>query len=164
MQTGNITKNALLILGLAAVALVIFFIVSGRQAGLPGQKVLKPEEDFSKPYKEERVVKQEAQATLSAFPEGFPVEAGAQNTGSYKYVPALSLEQQSTIEYVSKKSLTDNAKIFKDFLTLKGYTISNEVSEKGLGFYYATKDNNDLSIKIEEKNGQVTVSASYLRR
>lgn len=123
------------------------------------------EDDLQKTVPEARVIKQDAQTTLSAFPAGFPVEEGAQNTDSYKYIPASSLEQQSTLDYVSKKSLADNARIFRDYLSKSGFAISNRVEEPDLVFYYATKGAEDLSIKIKiSQEQEVSVSASYLRR
>jgi len=151
------------IIAIVVVVLVIALVWLGRtQFGVAPEP--KPGEDLSKPADQERVVKEDAEVILSAFPSGFPVEAGAQTSDSYKYIPAKSLEQQSTLEYVSQKSLTENAKIFRDYLSKAGFQISNKTELPDLMFYYAQKGTEDLSVKIKTQDEKVSVSASYLRR
>lgn len=158
-------RNTIIIVVLAVAAAVIWLIVAGNkgnEASTPAP--INKKDDLAQPYETERVVKQNTQAILSAFPDGFPVEAGVESTNSYKYVPANSTEQQSTIEYTSQKSLADNGKIFKDFLTASGFEIINEQTQGKNVFYYGKKDTSDLSILIRELTDSVTVSASYLKR
>ena|SRR3989344_4101345 len=116
------------------------------------------------PQPTERVMQSDAKTTLSAFPDGFPVESGISQSSGFKYIPANSLEQQSTVEYVSQKSLAENQTAFKAYLEASGFKTVNEAEDAQSAFYYATKDNNDLSVRIILKDGTVTVTASYLKR
>lgn len=152
-----------LIVILAVVVVIAVALKGGKRGGQQAGNN-KQSADLSKPAPKERVVKQEAAATLAAFPQGFPVEEAAQTSDSFKYVPANSTEQQSTVEYVSLKSLAENGKSFKDFMDKNGYKISNKVEQDNLLFYYGSKDSNDLSVKIQSAEGKVTVSASFLKR
>lgn len=110
------------------------------------------------------VVAQEAPAVLAAFPTGFPAEAGIENSRGYKFIPANSTNQQTTLDYISQKSLAENTEIFTNYLAQNGFSIVNKVELPNLVFLYATKDNNDLSLKMDEQGGIVTVSATYLTR
>ena len=124
----------------------------------------KPPEVAKTNDNEPQVIKEDAAAILKALPQDLPIEEGLTATDSYKYIPAQSKEQQSTLEYISKKSFTENVKVFKDYLASKKYNISNKTEQPNLAFFYGTKDNNDLLIKIENKDNQVNVSISYLKR
>lgn len=156
------TKKTALITAAVAVAILVVWLLSGGTKMSPnGGSGAK--NDLSKPSEKERVVRQEAAVSITAFPSGFPVGAGAAGSG-FKYVPANSTEQQSTLEYVSAKSLKENETIFKDYLAASSFKIVNKLEDSKSAFYYATKDNNDLSIRIAQSDGQVTVTASYLKR
>lgn len=150
----------LLVVGLVVILVVAILVTSPRQSPTPS--VLEDQSQAVSP--EERVIKQEASQVMSAFPAGFPFEEEMTSSDSYKYIPANSKEQQSTINYVSQKTLAENAKIFKAYLEEAGFKITNKVEEKSQYFYYAAKDNSDLSILVQQKNDQVTVSLSYLKR
>lgn len=149
---------AFIILALLVVAVIFISIKPSQERGPAA-----PDSE-NKISKTEQVTKQDAKATLASFPEGFPAESGIEASSGYKYIPANSQSEQSTLEYTSKKSLAENKKIFTDFLAKSGYTVANKVEQAGLVFLYATLDQTDLSIKIEEKSGQVSVSATHLKK
>ncbi|OGE78953.1 MAG: hypothetical protein A2751_00215 [Candidatus Doudnabacteria bacterium RIFCSPHIGHO2_01_FULL_46_14] len=158
-------RNTLIILALAVAVLIILLFIAANKSDKGSQPVsVSKKDNLDQPYETERVVKQNTEASLSAFPQGFPVEAGAQAGDSYKYVPANSVEQQSTVQYTSNKSLEENGKIFRDYLAAAGFTIVNKLERADKLFYYASKDNNDLSVTISSIDGAVTVSATYLKR
>lgn len=162
-------RNIIIVLALVVALVVVALVMAGNKKGDSGTKdpaVLEKQrkEDLSKPYETERIIKQNTQASLTAFPEGFPLEDGARAGESFKYVPANSTAQQSTVQYVSNKSLAENGRIFKDYLDSSGFDTVNDLENDARIFYYATKDNDDLSISIESRNNTVTVSASYLNR
>jgi hypothetical protein len=156
-------KENLILIAVAVVLLGAVLFWSSRDSG-PGGSENDTPVDMTKPSDEARVIKQDLEAVLSGFPEGFPVEPGAYNTDSFQYVPANSLEQQSTVQYISKKTLRENEFIFSEFLEEAGFEIANELIETNEVFLYATKDSNDLSIKIDEADGVVKVVASYLKK
>lgn len=158
------SKNSLVAVIVIVLLLVGVIIFNARQPFSQPSSQTPSSEDLSKPSSQERVIQAEAPSLLSGFPAGFPKEEEVNYPQSYKYIPANSLEQQSTVEYVSQKTLAENGKTFRDYLASAGFNVSNKNETANLLFYYATKDNNDLSIRIEQKNGQVTVSASYLKR
>ena len=116
------------------------------------------------PSEELRVVNQNSGRNLEAFPEGFPVEDGVEFHESFKYVPANSRDQQSTLAYLSSRTLSENASIFENFFSSNGFEVMNEVEDDGMHFYYARKGNDDLPIRLEDKSGRVLVEVSYLER
>ncbi len=142
-------------------AIIIIWSVAGNQGAQPTQTLTNQNTANTEGP---QVVKIKAATLLADFPQDFPMESGVENTESYKYLPAKSTEEQSTLEYVSKKSFRENKTIFTEYLDKAGFKISNRDERTGFAFYYATKDNNDLSIKIVERQGQVTVTASFLKR
>ena len=142
---------------------VVVYVLATRKSGnAPGSGANSA--DQQKIVDKARVEKQSAATVLSAFPPGFPAEAGIESSAGYKYIPAKSTEQQSTLEYSSRITFAQNKKIFKDYLTSADWTITNKVEESNLAFYYGTKNNNDLSVKIKQMDNDVTVSVSYLKR
>ena len=150
---------------IAAIAIILAIAalawLGGRQLSFrPGEQG----SDSLKPAKEVRVMKEDPGKTLAAFPAGFPAEAGAQGSGAYKYIPANSIEQQSTVEYVSQKTLTENAEAFLGYFNKAGFTVTNKSENSDLVFYYAQKGSEDMSVTIKRTDGKVSVSASYLTR
>lgn len=156
-------KNAIIITALIiVVAVVVYVLATRKSSNIPG-----PGENSANQQKiadKARVEKQPVATVLTAFPPEFPAEAGMESSAAYKYIPAKSAEQQSTLEYSSRKTFAENKKIFKDYLTSSGYAITNKVEESNLAFYYGTKNNNDLSVKIKQMDNVVAVSVSYLKR
>jgi hypothetical protein len=96
------------------------------------------------------------------FPEEFPLEAGVSFAESFKYVPVDSNQQQSTLSYSSNLSLEENIEIFEKFLADNEFNIINQVNEENMAFYYGEKNGNSFSLILEDKDGEVLVSASYL--
>lgn len=144
---------------------ILLAVWLGSKVRLPGRLPGKTPAESERPrVKTEQIIKQNVQTTLSAFPGGFPAEEGIANSSGYKYIPANSLNEQSTLEYVSAKSLTENKQIFTEFLTKNGFEIVNRIDQPNLVFLYAKKEQNDLSVKIEARNQQIMVSANYLKR
>lgn len=162
MQIGTTTSKNVLYLLVGIVVLLLLVVVLG-QRGVrgPGQE---DEEGLSRPSALERTINQDARTLLQSFPADFPREEGVRYLNSFIYVPANSVEQQLTLEYVSGKSLAENFLSFKNFLAAQGYTITNEISEGDRGFYYANKAGNDLILKFDLENNQVKVNATYVKR
>lgn len=161
MQKKHVFFVVILIL---ALAILIGILGKAGKSEQLEKKSPDPKADLTKPYQEVRVVKEDTKSVLSAFPAGFPAEAGVENKDSFKYVPANSTQQQSTVEYVSSQSLAENTKAFSTYLTANGYTITNKLEQGSLVFYYGTKADSDLSVKLEDKDGKVLVTASYLKK
>lgn len=158
-------KNTIIILSVVVVALVVVYAVweskkttvvpSGRETG---------NENAVKVSDEVRVQNEDSASVLSAFPEGFPAEPEALSGEGAKLIPAGSTEQQSTIEYGSTKSLSQNADIFRKYIADAGFTIMNEIIEADEVFLYSKNDTDDMSITIRSQDGMVTVKAKYLKR
>ncbi len=140
-------------------AILLFFglrLPSSSPVGLP-ERTLEP------PHA--KIISQDPDLVLAAFPPGFPVEEGVKATEGFKYVPANSQETQSTLEYVSQKTVSQNSQIFRKFLADNNYQIVNKLEKPDLVFYYAQKDGNDLSLKIQKlEAAEIKVSVSYLER
>lgn len=146
------------IITLLAAALLLVVIFQKPSSKQPHSTIT----DSGEPQQTERVLGQDPSVVLAAFPPGFPAEAG-QSTGM-KYLPANSTEQQHTLEYESVKTVASNQEIFSKYFTSPGFTILNEDVKSDSVFYYATKDGNDLSVRIWSEQGKVKVTASYLKR
>ncbi len=157
-------KNKSIALGVLAllVVLLVLIVASSKQeySKAPGET----QQDLSKISPEVRVVEGDQRSILSSFPAGFPVEQQWNFLKGYRTIPANALESQYTVEYISNLSVSENAKIFKNYLQNAGFQISSAVQQSNHVSYYATKDNNDLSVVIVKQNDQVTVTASYLVR
>jgi hypothetical protein len=153
----KMNKKTLLVVVILVAALVAALIIAPKLRTL-SEKTGKGTNGSDK----EMVIQQEPAELMKVFPAGFPFEQGAQSTGSYQFIPAKSRGQQSTLTYISKKTLAENAQIFKTYLEKEGFKVTNKTEQKDLDFYYAAKDNKDLSILVQQKDNQVTVSVSYL--
>lgn len=161
--TGNTSKNLILaIVGVAVVLGILIFYSGNKQPG--PATTANPATDLTRKSDKPRVVHADVKGILMTFPADFPVEAGAETTTGYKYVPANSLQQQSTLEYVSKKSLAENGKIFTSYFRKAAFKISNKVEQPSLLIYYGTKDQSVLTVKIQGLSGKVMVSASYVAK
>ncbi len=156
------TKKLLItLIGIIAVLVVVVGLSRNKAPNLSEQE---SDTTLNTPTAEPRVVKTESTVIAKEFPEGFPVEVTAQGSEGYTYIPANSVEQQSTLEFTSQKSVEENGKIYFDFINISGFKIVNSVEKKDLVFFYATKDENDLSITIKQGIGGTIVSVSYLKR
>ena len=160
------TKQKQILWGVVAavIVVVLVFVFSGGGSDSDSGSQTTDQAELVQPAEEQRIIQQTDEQVLADFPEGFPVEEGAQNTNSFKFIPANSLEEQSTMSYTSQRTLDENAIIFKSFMDENGFEIINEETDEDFRFFYATKDGNDLSVTIEELVGQVQVSVSYLQR
>ncbi len=158
-MTTKQNKSLFSLVGIVILLLaVVFFAQIPKRLSQNGSK-----EDLNKPSAKPSIVEENPQIILAAFPKGFPLEGGVTTSASFRYVPAQSEENQSTLEYVSKKSLLENGRIFRDYLAKSDFKVVNKIEEPKLLFYYARREGDDLSIKIEEQNQKVLVSASYLK-
>ena len=158
-------KNIFAIVAVIVLGLVGILVYSGRTRTSESGTSSTVKQDDSQPKETPvKVINQEAKITLSAFPEGFPTEKDALRGDSFKYIPANSQEQQSSLVYQSQKTLAANEKIFKEFFAKAGFKIVNQQETKTEAFYYTTLDNNDLSVQIKDQQNVVTVTASYLKR
>ena len=158
-MSGKMRTSLLTILALAVIGLLAVLLIPRGQApsgGPDGKGEIRAQ-------KTERVLAQNADLTSSAFPSGFPTEAGA-SASSYKYIPANSTEQQFTVQWGSKKSMGENAKIFSDYFTAAGFNVVNKATPPDQVFYYATRDNDVLSVLVQRTSGTSQVSATYLLR
>lgn len=162
-NTGGSLKNLVFAIGAVAVVLGILIFYSGDNQF--GQKPsVNPEADLTHKFAKPRVLHSDVKGVITSFPADFPLEAGVKISQSYKYVPANSLQQQATLDYLSKKTLAENGKIFTAYLKKSGYQMLNTMEKPNLLFRYGTKDGSDLSIRLAKAGDQVLVSASYLRR
>ena len=153
-------KQKGIIWGAAAIVLLLVLAFVFSQTGNDSNT---PDGNNVNQSSEPQISEQSAEETLSAFPEGFPIEAGGGESG-YRYVPANSSQQQSTIEYVSTQTFSQTAAVFENYLEENEFSIINRVDEPDFAFFYATKDGNGLSITLQEIDGETKVSVSYLRK
>lgn len=159
-------KKYFILVALVAVILVAV-IVFNQQGQTPSEQASISSDNENEEIQisdTEKVTQKEPSDLMKKFPAGFPFEEGVENQSGYQFIPAKSTDQQNTLTYTSKLTLKENAVIFKKFLDDNDFEISNKVEETNQYFYYATKDNNDLSILVQENLEQVTVSVSYLVR
>lgn len=114
------------------------------------------------PSDEVEITEEDPEENVADFPEGFPLEDGVSFDESFKYVPVDSNQQQSTLSYSSNLSLEENMEIFEEFFANNGFRIVNQINQENMAFYYGEKDGNSFSLILEDKDGKVSVSASYL--
>ena len=153
-------KNVVVIIILILAVAIVVVLMQKNKKTAPPKGPATAQQDPNKP----KVIKQGTTAILGTFPADLPIEKDITTTDSYKYIPAKSTEQQTTLEYVSKKSFAENVKIFSGYLASAGYKITNKTEKPTWEFLYGTKDNNDLAIRIEKQGEQAKVSVSYLKR
>jgi hypothetical protein len=113
-------------------------------------------------YEEADITEEAPEENVADFPEGFPLEEEVSFDESFKYIPVGSDDEQSTLSYSSNLSLEENIEIFEKFLADSGFEIINQVNEDNMAFYYAEKEGNSFSLILEDKDGEVLVSTSYL--
>ncbi len=92
------------------------------------------------------------------FPKGLPLETGVNALNAYE----INTKPTSyNISYNSKKSLQENAKIYKTYIESSGFKIVKTIEKADTIFYNSSKDGNTLSAFIRDKNGQIKVSLTY---
>lgn len=158
MQKNTIVTVIVLLIILGAI------LVFSQKNQTPPTPASNPLADLTKVASQARTLHADVKGLLTTFPADFPLEAGAETTTGYKYVPANSLTQQSTLEYGSKLTLAENGKIFADYFSKAGFKITNKVEQPGLLIYYGTKNQSVLTVKVQKLAGKVTVSASYVAK
>lgn len=155
-------RKQILISILAVFVIVLVLIIGFYKPFQPSPSQSNPEDDLTRPFPTQRVLNQETKNTLTVFPAGFPMEG--QFTKSFKYIPANSLLQQSTVEYESQATMAENQTIFLKYLADSGFQIANKTEEQNITFYYASKADADLSVMLKDQNGKIFVTASYLQK
>jgi len=102
------------------------------------------------------------------LPKGFlsdlPIEANIALEKSYSADYGQNTIQR-TISYYSSESITNNYLVFSDYLRKNNWQIADTSQTlTNIGFLYATRDGNILSISLEEKEAGVLVTISYLEK
>ena len=159
MQNRN---KIIIIAAIVLVLLIVLWANSPRQPANTNTTI--QQEDLTKASDEVRVVNTPTDEIVKEFPLAFPFEENFTSSNSFKYVPAQSLEQQSTLEYTSQKTLAQNRTAFTNYLQTAGFEILNKIESSDELFYYATKDNNDLTISVRLDDNGLKVGLSYLKR
>ena len=153
MKQNTIVITVVIVLVIAAIVAAVWFSSSS----LPNISQSSPTK--TPPKEKAEVVSKET--VVAGLPTGFPIEAGASSTSTYKYTSADQTNQQSVISYISKKTLADNMKIFKDFFADNGYMLMNKIETKDLAVYLATKGKSQINVSITTQSGSLHVTVSY---
>lgn len=82
------------------------------------------------------------------FPADFPMEKDAQIVSNYNSTKDGTT--QSTREFISKKTLAENYKLYSDYLTKNGWNILNKSDTQALKSLYAKKDNASVTINMNQ--------------
>jgi len=101
------------------------------------------------------------------LPQGFPVDIPvelANVTESYSATYEDAGFTQYTVAYTSERSMNALGDEYSEYLDSNGYTITDDTSGEGFVSWYATKDNNDLSVLVSYQSDTVTVTLTYLAR
>jgi hypothetical protein len=140
---------------------VILFMYSGGR--------LKQEEVPTTQYTEENVVVDHtslsgADKLPSGFPQEIPVDKDAEFTQSYKASYPDHRVVQYTVEYKSSSSVEEQITIYSDFFKKNGYESTLTSENETVKAYYATKNNDDISLVVSNLDGKAVVLITYLDR
>jgi len=95
------------------------------------------------------------------FPQDIPIEANAEITLNYNAIN-LNNKFQSTREFISAKTQEENFQFYQKVLKEKGWNITQTIEDPVLNhkIILATKDGNELNIRIYSDNNKVKVAIS----
>lgn len=86
----------------------------------------------------------------SFFPEGVPIESGAEIVQNFDAINTRN-EKQGTRDFFSKKTIEENFVFYKNYFTTDGWTIISEQEKTEVGWLiFAEKGNNAMNIRIYE--------------
>jgi hypothetical protein len=99
----------------------------------------------------------------SGFPSDVPLEPGATITNNFNAVNA-SGQNQSTREFISARSESDNFAYYQKVLKDAGWTVTSATNDAARAqmLIFATKGTNNLNIRIYKDSGQVKVSINNI--
>jgi len=95
------------------------------------------------------------------FPQDIPIEANAEITLNYNAIN-LNNKFQSTREFISAKTQEENFQFYQKVLKEKGWNITQTIEDPVLNhkIILATKDGNELNIRIYSDSNKVKVAIS----
>jgi hypothetical protein len=95
------------------------------------------------------------------FPQDIPIEANAEITLNYNVIN-LNHKFQSTREFISTKTQEENFQFYQKVLKEKGWNITQTIEDPVLNhkIILATKDGNELNIRIYSDSNKVKVAIS----
>ena len=104
--------------------------------------------------------------TVSNFPDELMLEQDAAIKQSFSLADKSTGVNQPVVQYVSKRSLSENVVAYRNYLANNGWAISHEANpaENPTYFYASNKDGAQLNITFVESAGQVSVSIAYANK
>jgi hypothetical protein len=144
-------------------AIVVLLVVFGALYLAKSKKVIVSEKAKSTP-KQAKVTKTEVAVDKvpTKFPADIPIEARAKITQNYN-AESPDGQFQATRVFVSTKTLAENLSIYQSYLKTKGWDLKSTVDQDNYKMLYATKNNTQLQINLNENptSKTKTVSITY---
>jgi len=100
----------------------------------------------------------------SGLPDGLPLEESVEISESYSVVYEERGVTQHTFSYVSQKTPEEVFESFLSFMEDGGYEITYDGRDVGSLTISADKDDNNLFLSVNIRDGRVFVQISYLER
>lgn len=85
------------------------------------------------------------------FPSNLPIETGAQLLENYEAV-APDNRKQSTQVYTTRKSLSENIKIYSDYMQKNGWQITSQEDKPTYKMIYGSKAGSFMQIDLTEQS------------
>jgi len=109
-----------------------------------------PREQVMFSQQEEPALTDFGTTTPSDFPADIPLEKGAKIEQSFSF--NSETQKQSTIVFLSSKTVKENYAFYTDFFQKQGLTIptTNTYESAGISAFYVTRDATDISITVSQ--------------
>lgn len=152
------SKNIFIILGAVVVLATLLFL--GIKYFFNEKEVIVPVEE--KP--EVTISPVEAQNLPEKFPANFPLEKDVPINANYNAEASGSF--QSTRQFISKKTLAENYKLYTDYLKKDGWTITATLDTEDVKSIFAQKGRVSITITMNKNSmsGENTVDISFVYR
>lgn len=100
------------------------------------------------------------------LPDGFPIDVPIEEAAAFEqsYILEYPGQKQSTVVFESHKSITENQKIYTDYLVKNNWAISDNYIDEKIVSFYARKDDTDVNIVIalDDLSKNIKISISLL--
>jgi hypothetical protein len=152
-------KNSVIILGVIAVVLVLIAILLKKS---PSEPFVEIKHDAKTKQSMPQIKPVDNSKLPSQLPGNVPWEQGAAIRQNFEATNPSTGQFQATREYVSKKSLADNATIYKKYLEANSWEIKGTVDQPAVKNFYAVKENSRFDITISQTADGIIVNVSFL--
>jgi len=145
--------TSIIVLLLAVVAIMVFTSFKPAQDENDVREV--------KTVSSNNAVVEKIQTVPTGFPQDLPIEASNLKEGAVTTFQSNSAKQLS-LSYTSAKSVTEKYTEYKNYMTQKGYLLTEGPANSQVRAIFGAKYDANLSIAISSSNKGTLVQISYL--